>query len=383
MVWRHARSAPWLTGAGALVAVPWIVLNRRPKNERHTVQQVGMNDLGAARAALLRDGAVILRQPRVDARAVSAHAGAAAPAGAASWWRTQIAGWTRAQEATSAGLSKAVATGDVVQRAITCMELILDEYTATAHPLRRGRDSQTRPSAHTVRADDSMNRNKARFVESSKGRFHMSLLNNEKDALARDLQADAPWLELLKCADDGRGACSHPLGAAKCTKLLHYTCVNTPSHASAAFCLASSLYLAKHTYAVLSMHAHIELSMAQLLDSRPGSLPQNWHADNASGGWTVIMPLVDVTPQNGPTALQIGSHHYNRSWPMGWATAVFSATRLAFPEMARGDVLIYSSMLVHRGEANLSATSRPILVFRCVCRLYLFFAIRLTYPYMP
>lgn len=112
--------------------------------------------------------------------------------------------------------------------------------------------------------------------------------------------------------------------------------------------------------------------MAQLLDSRPGSLPQNWHADNASGGWTVILPLVDVTPQNGPTALQLGSHHYNRRWPIGWATAVFSATRLAFPEMARGDVLIYSSMLVHRGEANLSATSRPILVFRCVCRLYLF-----------
>ena len=96
-----------------------------------------------------------------------------------------------------------------------------------------------------------MNRIKARFVESSKGRFHMSLLNNDKDALARNLQADAPWLELLKCADDGRGASSYPLGAlgaATCTKLLHYTCVNTLSRARAAFCLSFSLSISLSTH---------------------------------------------------------------------------------------------------------------------------------------
>jgi len=34
---------------------------------------------------------------------------------------------------------------------------------------------------------------RARFVESSKGRFHMSLLANDKEALARQLQTAAPW----------------------------------------------------------------------------------------------------------------------------------------------------------------------------------------------
>ena len=144
----------------------------------------------------------------------------------------------------------------------------------------------------------------------------MSLLENDKESLARQLQTDAPWQGLLEVNYDGRETKEN------------------------------------------------SLAMAQLLDSRPGSLPQNWHADNASGGVTVIIPLVDVTHENGPTALQLGSHRYNESWPNGFIKAFRSPTRLAYPQIRKGDILVYSSRIIHRGEANYSSASRPILVFR-------------------
>ena len=41
------------------------------------------------------------------------------------------------------------------------------------------------------------------------------------------------------------------------------------------------------------------LSMAQLLDSRPGSAAQIWHADNFDGGYTVVVAVGEVTAENG------------------------------------------------------------------------------------
>eukprot|EP00041_Stephanoeca_diplocostata_P005889 m.70738 g.70738 ORF g.70738 m.70738 type:complete len:135 (+) comp16056_c0_seq5:792-1196(+) len=45
------------------------------------------------------------------------------------------------------------------------------------------------------------------------------------------------------------------------------------------------------------------LSVAQLLDSRPGAVAQMWHADNISGGITVVVAMCDISRSNGPTAL--------------------------------------------------------------------------------
>ena len=37
---------------------------------------------------------------------------------------------------------------------------------------------------------------------------------------------------------------------------------------------------------------------------------------------------------------------------------------IARPQLQRGDVLVYSSALLHRGEANRSDASRPVVVYR-------------------
>ena len=91
-----------------------------------------------------------------------------------------------------------------------------------------------------------------------------------------------------------------------------------------------------------------------------------------------MLALCDVTRANGPTALQLGTHRVvNPMQDPGsqqllhspalalWQHAVSApSARLAYPELAEGDVLVYSSALVHRGEANTTGKPRPILVYR-------------------
>merc|ERR1711871_837181 len=96
----------------------------------------------------------------------------------------------------------------------------------------------------------------ARFIESSRGRHHMSMMRTEMEPLARYLQEKPKW---------------------------HQTFVHDRA-------------------------ATVAMSMAQLLDSRAGSAAQIWHADNFDGGWTVVVALDHVTPEKGPTALQLGTH---------------------------------------------------------------------------
>ena len=50
------------------------------------------------------------------------------------------------------------------------------------------------------------------------------------------------------------------------------------------------------------------LSEVQIVDSLSDSAIQIWHADNASRGITVVIPLVDLSDENGPTELLSGSH---------------------------------------------------------------------------
>ena len=69
--------------------------------------------------------------------------------------------------------------GNWTRHALGEMELILQDNTHT----------HTHTQKHTRRPPPG----KACFVESSKGRFHMSLLHTDKDALARALAAAPPW----------------------------------------------------------------------------------------------------------------------------------------------------------------------------------------------
>jgi hypothetical protein len=114
-------------------------------------------------------------------------------------------------------------------------------------------------------------------------------------------------------------------------------------------------------------HGRRQLMLAQLLDSRgPLSRPQIWHADNTQGGYTVVVALCHVTADNGPTAIQLGSHHNIHPFPhLGqlWR-AWCRPTMIATPQLRPGDVLVYSSAALHRGEANPSTTARPVLVYR-------------------
>ena len=109
----------------------------------------------------------------------------------------------------------------------------------------------------------------------------------------------------------------------------------------------------------------ILMTEVQVVDSLPGSDIQIWHADNAKRGITFIIPLVDLTNQNGPTELITGSHSL---WDntFGWMCGNSGVLGLsvAKPLLRSGDCLVMDARLLHRGGANLSDTSRPILVIR-------------------
>lgn len=87
---------------------------------------------------------------------------------------------------------------------------------------------------------------------------------------------------------------------------------------------------------------------------------QKWHAD---GGHlfhhahlpphciNVFYPLVDITPENGPTEVLPGTHV---------SSYVGNSEKIPLCCKA-GDAVIFDYRLQHRGNANLSDTSRPIL----------------------
>ena len=109
------------------------------------------------------------------------------------------------------------------------------------------------------------------------------------------------------------------------------------------------------------------MTEVQVVDSLPGSDIQIWHADNAKRGITFIIPLVDLTNQNGPTELITGSHSlWNNTfgWICGYGGENGFSLSLVKPLLRSGDCLIMDARLLHRGGANLSDTSRPILVIR-------------------
>jgi len=103
----------------------------------------------------------------------------------------------------------------------------------------------------------------------------------------------------------------------------------------------------------------IKRSDLQLLFSLPNSGDQIFHQDNSQPGLTVLVPLVDMTLENGPTQL-LPRSHLNVS--LGDRLKDSSAALPAC--VPAGTALIYDSRTIHRGLANPSKVSRPVLVYR-------------------
>jgi hypothetical protein len=101
-------------------------------------------------------------------------------------------------------------------------------------------------------------------------------------------------------------------------------------------------------------YSDIRLSTVQLVVSSPGSYDQCWHADNADRGLTFVIPLVDITKENGTTQLIAGSHKLKSVRNLG----------IKSPLLSRTDLLIMDARLLHRGSRNVCTNVRPILVFR-------------------
>ena len=107
--------------------------------------------------------------------------------------------------------------------------------------------------------------------------------------------------------------------------------------------------------------------------SLPGAQEQQWHVDGAHVDvathrpvhvLNVFLPLVDITPANGPTELRPGSHFLSRDLTRLTLLAKVKKTLrpCVSPCPSAGDALIFDYRTVHRGRANLSATPRPVLV---------------------
>ena len=118
-----------------------------------------------------------------------------------------------------------------------------------------------------------------------------------------------------------------------------------------------------------SQDCELIMTTLQIVDSLPGSAIQIWHADNAEKGITVIIPLINLTERNGPTELISGSQNLLCN---AWTKApnergddsVWSKLSVVKPLLSAGDGLIVDARVLHRGGANMSETSRAILVIR-------------------
>ena len=109
-------------------------------------------------------------------------------------------------------------------------------------------------------------------------------------------------------------------------------------------------------------------SQRQLLVSDVDSACQFYHQDNSKKGLTLLVPLIDVDFQHGPTQLLPGTHCLTDSQPWTARLASLHASLQALGTVqcaARaGDVVAYDARTMHRGMSNRSAIPRPVLVVR-------------------
>jgi hypothetical protein len=111
----------------------------------------------------------------------------------------------------------------------------------------------------------------------------------------------------------------------------------------------------------------LRLTQLQFVESWHPSAAQVWHCDNVRRGVTVLIPLVDTTPRNGPTELLLGSHAFfpqpasltgvrgdSGFVPWDWSCVAAAACSVVSVRalLAAGDALVYDSRTLHRGTGH-------------------------------
>ena len=122
-------------------------------------------------------------------------------------------------------------------------------------------------------------------------------------------------------------------------------------HALPLVCLLT--YLLRHTTTI-----HV-----QIFNAVPGSQSQSWHSDNQKRGITIIIPLTEFTPDNGPTQLLVGSHRdRNEIGILGYLRGILSQGAKVITAPV-GSIAAYDSRIYHRGLGNPSSEVRPAIIF--------------------
>jgi ectoine hydroxylase-related dioxygenase (phytanoyl-CoA dioxygenase family) len=118
----------------------------------------------------------------------------------------------------------------------------------------------------------------------------------------------------------------------------------------------------------------LQLCHVSLLVATPGATEQAWHADGCHVSVSkhlpchvlnVFIPLIDISPDLGPTVLRPGTHVHTRNLAplMLLAKARKTLRSPVAPCSKAGDALIFDYRILHRGSANRDPeVHRPILV---------------------
>lgn len=124
---------------------------------------------------------------------------------------------------------------------------------------------------------------------------------------------------------------------------------------------------------VLGPGARLAEASPSVVLSRPGATDQAWHADGPHRSaaehlpahcLNVFVPLVDLTPANGPTQFRPGSHVHTRDLARLTLLARIKKTLrpAAAPAPTAGGAVVFDYRVLHRGLANTSPADRPVLV---------------------
>jgi hypothetical protein len=118
------------------------------------------------------------------------------------------------------------------------------------------------------------------------------------------------------------------------------------------------------------------LTQLQLLDSEANSAAQFWHVDNTTEGLTFVIALEDITLRDGPTELLLGTQHVHNPRDGSFSLSnAYNMLQAATTEHDRtvtwqravvdkNGAFIFDSRIWHRGGANISKKSRPVMIVR-------------------
>jgi ectoine hydroxylase-related dioxygenase (phytanoyl-CoA dioxygenase family) len=138
----------------------------------------------------------------------------------------------------------------------------------------------------------------------------------------------------------------------------------------------------------LHTKTRFRMTQLQLLDSQPNSSVQFWHVDNTTQGLTFVIALEDILDIHGPTELMTSTQHIHKPTNGDFIltngvqtiqNALLGTTttnnnkhdktetkivRLKKACIQKKDAFVFDSRTWHRGGANVSNESRPVLIIR-------------------